>query len=257
MKNGVKIGISLLILVAFIGIATYLVLNSIEIAGYNIRSLADYEVGIEDLKKSETTYTDAVTKETRAKNDLKSKMQTFESEKEKYNNITDETINLIKDATKIEKYSIEYLWVRIGNYASKYKLGVSIVEPGNTVSSNNNTNNEENNNGTTEGENNGTEQVPGGSTENNTGGTEQVPGGTTNPDINNPTNDSNNEGNISSNAGAGVLTIRVTGAYKSICDFIYLLETDSTLRFKLENMDISGADNVTANFEIKDMQILM
>ena len=255
-SSGIKLIINILILILFVGAVTYLLLNTVEISDYTVRSLEDYEAGIEDLEKAETTYQQALQRETRAKSSLESKIQVFEDEKEKYNNISKETIKTIKDATKIEKYSIEYIWVRLGNYAKKYKVAIGVVEPGNEsglVDPD-----KENPDGTTPpGEELPGEGLPGEGLPGEGLPGEGLPGeGFPGEEL--PGEGSGEQGGNSGEGSTnndGTLLMRVQGTYKNVCDYIYVIENDATLRFKLENMRVMGTDQVSAEFEIKNMQI--
>ena len=77
------------------------------------------------LAQKEVEYKNAVKK-------VQDMQSTFDSEKNKYEAISDETINIIKEATTEENYNIEYMWIRLGNYAKSNNLTIIMAEPGGT-----------------------------------------------------------------------------------------------------------------------------
>ncbi|MEG2712511.1 MAG: hypothetical protein RR988_05750 [Clostridia bacterium] len=245
MNSTTKLVISMVSLVAFIGCGTYLAINSVEVAGSTIRSISEYGSTIEDITKKEQTFNSALTQQKTKSSELKSATKMFESEKLKYNNISDVTIATIKDATKIEKYSLEYLWVKLGNYAKKYNLTVALVEPGGTLTETPPTTGETK----PETKPGGAETTPG--TETKPGGTETTPGTTPPTDPGTQVPDTGGASPTSSG-----YKIKVSGDYKKIADFIYVVENDNTLRFKLDNITMTGSTGVTAEFEIKNLQII-
>ena len=69
-----------------------------------------------------------------ALDELETQKDKYTKEKNEYESISDDTINIIKEATAKENYSIEYMWIRLGNYAIDNDLSIILVEPGGGVS---------------------------------------------------------------------------------------------------------------------------
>ncbi len=143
----------------------------------------------------------------------------YESQKKKYESISDETIKVIKDAYTTQDYTIEYMWIKLGNYAQKNRLSIILVEPGGTA-----TNEEANNN------------------ENNT-----VTSTDTSGSVNSP----------SASESSSNLRIKITGSYLDISNFIFELESDSELKFRLDNisMELVSGTTISATFEVKNVVI--
>lgn len=143
----------------------------------------------------------------------------YDLQKKKYEAISDETIRIIKDAYTTQDYTIEYMWIKLGNYAQKNRLSIVLVEPGGTSA---------------------TEESSG--NENNT---------VTSTEENNNTNPPNSSGNSSN------LKIKITGSYLDISNFIFELESDSELKFRLDNilMELVSGTTVSATFEVKNVVI--
>lgn len=142
----------------------------------------------------------------------------FEKQKEQYEAITDETVEIIKEATVDEKYNIEYMWIKLGNYATTNNLALTLVEPGGKVQ---------------------TEQTET-DTQVTSGDTEEK---TDTPNVQNPVSSSNE------------MTIKVVGNYINVSQFIFELENDKELRFKLDKirMEYAGNNQITATFAVKNL----
>ena len=188
-----------------------------------------------DLSTAQGTYYTTVSNLEKAESD-------YNKQKNKYNSISDETINVIKEATTEESYNLEYMWIKLGNYAKKNNLEIVMVEPGGKQSTNNNSSNS------------------GSSTNNtNSNSTTTTTTTTSSPTTNNSTNSSANTSSdtSASTSSSSALKIEVKGSYMNISDFIFEVENDTSLRFKLDNisMDYVEGTTVKASFDVKNIVI--
>lgn len=260
-KNGIKI-IGLIVgLVVLIAGILFVALKGIHLGPINAVSLSgiaskkgDVTSAKDDLDKAEAQYEVNM-------QSLEAAKKEFETQKEAYALISDETIAAIKEATKEEEYFIEYLWITLGNYATKHNLSLAVIEPGGSVSQNTQTTttttddptsvstgtgvtgnsssvNSTNNAATTGSPTSGTQQ--------NSEQTEQTTTTTTTT-----TNDT-----LTSNSNA--LTVQVKGSYINVADFVFEVENDKSLRFKLDNikMKSAGGIEVVTSFNVKDFTVL-
>ena len=208
------------------------------------------------LKQKENEYNDTVSK-------INSSKTNFDTQKAKYEAISDETINIIKEATTKEDYNIEYMWIRLGNYAKKNNLSIIMAEPGGTFtettenSDNKNsstktkttttttTNTNTNTNTASTNATNTTDQKAANNTANNTANTNSA----TTADANQTT-----ETSTTSNT---LFKIQVSGSYLNVSDFVFEVENDKALRFKLDNisMDYVSGTTIKATFNVKNLVI--
>lgn len=153
------------------------------------------------------------------KNTLESAKNSYSKEKTKYEAISEETINIIKESNTEENYSLEYMWIKLGNYAKRNNLSLVIAEPGNTY------------------------EVPSEDSSSTTTEDASVVEKTDNT----PTTNSNN----------GVLKIQVTGSYIDLSDFIFEVENDKELKFKLDNisMEYVSGTTIKTTFDVKNIVI--
>lgn len=176
------------------------VVNGISFGKFEILSMKDIIAKKGEVKLAETNLELEKTKHDILQNKLSSEKTEFQTEKDKYEAISDETVDIINKINTKEKYSIEYIWIKLGNYADTSNLSIIVAEPGNTL------NNEEN--------------------------TEEK-----------------NE---------SIFKIQVSGSYINVADFIYNIENDDELKFKLDNINmeyVSGV-NIKATFDVKDIVIV-
>jgi hypothetical protein len=170
----------------------------------------------------------------------------FKKQKEEYESISDETISIIKEATTDEKYSIDYIWVKLGNYAKSNNLTISLVEPGGTSSQSTAA---------------GTSQATG--TTSTTGTTTPAATTTTTPTTTTPVTSTTTPAATTTTAptattttnSSNELTISVKGDYIDVSEFIFELENDVGLRFKLDKikMEYAGSNQITATFAVKNL----
>ena len=178
-----------------------------------LETLINSKYELEELTENISISKDETTKKM---NLLESSKKEYETEKNKYEAISQESLNIIKEATLEESYDIEYMWIKLGNYAKVNNLTISIVEPGGNITNNNEDTNSNNNDET----------------------------------ITSDEKSNNNNTSLSQN-----LTINVVGNYLDLAEFVFDVENDVELRFKLDKIKMFYAENnnVTANFEVKNI----
>ena len=236
-REYLNLGISILILVILGAVIGFFTTNDLEIFGYKVRAIKGYTETLSELVGTENKFEVASNQQKAKISELEQAKKSFEVEKSKYENITDETIDTIKNANKKEKYSLEYLWVKIGQYANKYKLKIGLIEPGSTETTGER---EEAAEEESKKEAESQEEIP-------PVGEKplEVPG---KDDIEAPQMDKVNRSNY---------RIEAIGQYDKRADFVYAIETDETLRFKLDNLNMESAgDGIKATFEIKNLDII-
>ena len=209
-----------------------------------------------ELDTAKTLYEAAVT-------GLESQKTKFEKEKGQYDAISDDTVNIIKEATAKENYSIEYMWIKLGNYAIKNNLSIVLVEPGGASdassatttdvaesgettstpvsSSSQSTTNQSTTNQAT------TNQATDSTSQSSSSGTVQS-ANKSDDDTDTDTSDAN---------GDKTFKINISGTYMNVSDFIFEVENDSELKFKLDNISMQPTgDGVSATFDVKNMIIV-
>lgn len=214
-----------------------------------------------DLTTQQNLYKSAVSaQDTEKKN--------FDSEKAKYDAISDETVNIIKEATAIENYSIEYMWIRLGNYAKTNNLSIVLVEPGGsssagssttgtgttTTPTSDTTGNAATGASTTANDTTNTGANAGTTGTDATGGAGAAGSGTASANKDPNTATGNNSAGSGSNS---VLKIQVSGSYMNVSDFIFQVENDKELKFKLDNisMEYVSGTTIKATFDVKNIII--
>lgn len=202
---------------------------------------SEIEKAESDLKAKQAEYDNEVKK-------IKDAETTFDSEKTKYESISDDTINVIKEATTEENYDIEYMWIRLGNYAKRNNLTIVMTEPGGTMTGGSANKDGSPSNASTTNAGTTTENTTTSSTANTTTTATAVENKNTTEEKDTTTKD------ISKNTLFG---IQVTGSYLNISDFIFDVENDNALRFKLDNISIDYVSGTTikARFDVKNLII--
>lgn len=155
----------------------------------------------------------------------------YNKEKNKYNSISDETIEVIKEATTEEIYNLEYIWIKLGNYALKNNLEIVMVEPGGEDLSSSKSDENSNKTTTTTTNNNTTTKT-----------NEEEDKTTTKDDTSiDPT----------------ALMVQVKGSYMNTSDFIFEVENDIALRFKLDNisMDYVSGSIIKTSFNVRNVVV--
>ena len=188
------------VLVTFVLITSLLVIagrKGIQFGNVSILSLKQIAEKKEQVKVAETSLELESTKYSILENKLNSLKKEFEQEKAKYEAISPETVTMINELNAKDKYSIEYIWIKLGNYASANHLEIVVAEPGNSL-------------------------------------------------------------NSEETKEDSIFTIQVEGSYTDVAEFIFHLESDSELSFKLDNIEmeyVSGTQ-IKATFDVKDIVIL-
>lgn len=209
-----------------------------------------------------------------ATNSLEKAQSEYNRQKNKYNSISDETINIIKEATTEETYNLEYMWIKLGNYAKKNNLEIVMVEPGgqtdsssqntsSTTTTSNNasttaTNNTSNTTTTTTNTNTNTNTKTTNSTTTTTSGNNTSTDNQDNKTSDNKTSDNKtSDKSNTSSTDSSVLKIQVTGSYMNTADFIFEVENDTALRFKLDNisMDYVEGTTIKTSFNVKNIVV--
>lgn len=221
--------LTFIIIIAIVTCAATMDINVLGIKTYSVS-------GIKEITKSlnETT---AKYNQTKLKYNTKitekdTSQAKFKSEKQKYDAISDETIKLIQDVTKEQKYMIEYLWVVLGDYAADNDLQLVVMEPGA----------------------NATFKV---SSEGIA--IETKAAATTTSTTKTDTTKKDTSVSLSQTTDDSTIKILVLGKYEDIADFVFDVENDKSLKFKLDNisMQYSGSNTVVATFDVLDMSVLM
>lgn len=188
------------VLVTFVLVTSLLVIagwKGIQFGNVSILSLKQIAEKKEQVKVAETSLELESTKYSILENKLNSLKKEFEQEKAKYEAISPETVTMINELNAKDKYSIEYIWIKLGNYASANHLEIVVAEPGNSL-------------------------------------------------------------NSEETKEDSIFTIQVEGSYTDVAEFIFHLESDSELSFKLDNIEmeyVSGTQ-IKATFDVKDIVIL-
>ena len=215
------LGSVLLVLIAAI---TLVMIFDIDLKLFKNLSIA----GIQEKKLSVETLMQTQTMQeilnTQAKQELQQEKNDFDVAKDKYESIGEDTISIVQEATKEESYFIEYLWIVLGNYATLNDVSINIMTPGSTLE---------------------------------TGSKEEAAVG---DDKNNKTEDkaqNTNANNSITNYVSGIKII-VEGRYANLADFVFDVENNKSLRFKLDNirMNYTGDNKVRAIFDVLSLSVL-
>lgn len=235
--------IILLLILMLLGVNLYVV---------NIPSVSSLIEKYNMVKKSEKelstvqgTYYTTVNNLENAKND-------YNKQKNKYNSLSDETINVIKEATTEESYNLEYMWIKLGNYAKKNNLEIVMVEPGGQQAS---SSNNKSNSTSADNKSQTTTTTTTTTTNTNSNTNSNTKDSTSNSGSSNSTNLTDSSSKV--NSSDSVLKIEIKGSYMNISDFIFEVENDTALRFKLDNisMDYVEGTTVKASFDVKNIVV--
>lgn len=239
-KDYIKFAVAILVLVLLSLVIGFFMTNDLEIFGHKIRAIKGYSETLSELVGSENGF-EVTSNSQKAKiKELEQAKKDFEIEKDKYEKIPDSTIEMIKNASKKEKYSLEYLWVRIGQYAKKYNLNISLIEPGGTIVAEEEAKPEE-----PKEEVKPEDELP--KPPEKPLEAPSVKPGEEKPGEEKPEKDKKSKN----------YRIQAIGNYDKIADFVYAIETDETLRFKLDNIVMESTEQgISARFEIKNLDII-
>ncbi len=203
MKRYINLIILSAVLLVLIALITLAMIYDVDFKFFKNLSIA----GIQEKKLNvEVLMTRQLLEETNntvAKTDLQTSKDSFDVAKDTYENIDESTIQTVQEATKEEKYFIEYLWIVLGNYATANRVGINIITSGDAAG------------------------------------------------------DALGEGEETGPADSGI-KITIEGRYANIADFVFDVENDKSLRFKLDNisMTYSGDNKVKATFDVLSLAVL-
>lgn len=171
--------------------------NGVHLGKITILSLQEIANKKEQITLSETNYDLENTKYQVALSKLNREKELFQTSKNKYEAISEEMIRLINERNTQEKYSIEYIWIKLGNYAQECNLDIIVAEPGNPIEE-------------------------------------------------------------TSEEKESIFQIQVKGTYLNVASFIYDIENDSELKFKLDNikMEYLSGNRIQAEFNVRDIAIV-
>lgn len=246
------------LLVALVALTLYILISGMElgpIKALSITGIAEKSKAVEkanvDLAVAQQQYDSNTKTLEKAKKD-------FKSQKEAYELISEETINAVKEATKEEEYLIEYIWITLGNYATAHNLDLAIIEPGGSVSQ-----------ATSAPSSDGMDDMDvstgTGITGNETGVNSTTNAATTGSPSSgtaqgSQTGTQSQSSSVTSGltAKADALTVQVKGSYIDLADFVFEVENDQSLRFRLDNikMTSAGGTEVITSFNVKDFTVL-
>lgn len=222
-------------LIAIIVFAVSLILLIVVLSGglssLGIVSLKGIGAKRNDLVTAENNYTSKKASYDSSFENIETAEKNYDAQKKKYDSISDETVNVIKKSASNEKYSIEYMWIKLGNYAKKDNLSIVIVEPGNDSS-----------------------DTSSSTTASTTTSDTVSLDNTTTKETTVATTKSNETTQTSTGEP---LKIKVEGSYLSIADFIFALESDSELKFRIDNisMEYVSGTTISTTFEVKNVTI--
>ena len=254
------LAISIILLLVFILLGVNLVFFRIPQVSYLLNEYNLVKKVEKELTTTQEAYYNTISSLEKAQNE-------YNKQKNKYNSISDETINIIKEATTEESYNLEYMWIKLGNYAKKNNLEIVMVEPGgqmdsssqntgSTTTTSNNASTTANNTSNTTTTNTNTTTTTNTNTNTTTTTTSGNNTSTENKDNKTSDNKTSDKSNTSS-TDSSVLKIQVTGSYMNTADFIFEVENDTALRFKLDNisMDYVKGTTIKTSFNVKNIVV--
>lgn len=220
MKKYTKIITLSVVLLALIALITLSMIFDVDLVVFKNLSIA----GIQQKKLAVEELMQKQTLEEAnnsiAKSTLQASKNAFDVAKADYENIDEATIQSVQEATKEVKYFIEYLWIVLGNYATTNNVAINIITPGTEIVQSTTSEDEKDNKNESEGME------------------------TTNANITNPLT-------------SGV-KVTIQGRYAQVADFVFDVENDKSLRFKLDNikMTYSGNNEIQATFDVLSLSVL-
>lgn len=255
-KRTIIISIIDVIIILLIALLT---LADINIGPIHLSSIKSIMAQDKKVKAAEAELDTAKTLYEAAVTGLESQKAKFEKEKGQYDAISDDTVNIIKEATAKENYSIEYMWIKLGNYAIKNNLSIVLVEPGGASDTSSATTTDS----TESGETTSTPVSSSSQATTNQATTNQATDSTSQSSASdtvqsaNKSDDDATDTDTSDANGDKTLKINISGTYMNVSDFIFEVENDSELKFKLDNISMQPTgDGVSATFDVKNMIIV-
>lgn len=242
------IALSIILLLVFMLLGLNLGIFKINSISY---LLSQYDL----IKKSEKELTTTQSLYDTSLVNLQNEQTEYNKQKSKYEAISDETVNVIKEATTEETYNIEYMWIKLGNYAKKNNLEIVMVEPGGSQGSSNsnasstttastNTNSSKTSTATT-------------TSNNTTAASTSTNSNNTNSSNTTTNNSSTSSSSSSSSTDNSNFKVQVKGSYMNTSDFIFEVENDTALKFKLDNisMDYVEGTTIKTSFNVKNLKV--
>ena len=255
-KRTIIISIIDVIIILLIALLT---LADINIGPIHLSSIKSIMAQDKKVKAAEAELDTAKTLYEAAVTGLESQKAKFEKEKGQYDAISDDTVNIIKEATAKENYSIEYMWIKLGNYAIKNNLSIVLVEPGGASDTSSATTTDS----TESGETTSTPVSSSSQATTNQATTNQATDSTSQSSASdtvqsaNKSDDDATDTDTSDANGDKTLKINISGTYMNVSDFIFEVENDSELKFKLDNISMQPTgDGVSATLDVKSMIIV-
>ena len=233
MVTSIILGCIIILLVIFMILGLNLGFIKINSISSLIEEYRQVKISEKKLNSSNEKYNSTI-------EELKKSENEFNKQKNKYNSISDETVNVIKEATTEDMYNIEYMWIKLGNYAKRHNLELVITEPGGNTKKEDSKENKTNSSSVSNSNSNSDKSTSSNSSSKNVNNNSTV--------VNSSDNSTTGESN---------LTIQVTGSYMDTSDFIFEVENDASLRFKLDNISMDYVDGTTikTKFIVKNISI--
>ena len=228
MKQFTKIIVLSVVSLLFITLATLVMINDYDLGLFKTLSISGVSTKKAEIEELQNDLTVKEASYDSAKQSLETDKNSFDVAKEEYESIDESTISTVKEATKEESYFIEYLWVVLGNYATANNVGINILTPGAT-------------------------EVVDKKEENKTDETKKTETSAVTEEED-ETDEIEQESAGSSNDG---IKITVVGRYANIADFVFDVENDKELRFKLDNivMKYTKDKKISATFDIISLMV--
>lgn len=194
MKQYVITGVLTLTLILLIAGLTFVTLKTVSIGNIKALSIEDMKAKDVELEIAMAELEVAKVQYNAANVNLESAKKAYDTAKNAYNNISEDKIETIKEATREEHYYIDWLWIVLGEYAESNDLVLSVIDP-----------RQEN-----------------------------------------------------EKSAEGTVKIKLIGRYSDITDFVFEVENDNDLKFKLDNMlmEYDGNNKVSATFDVLSMEVL-
>lgn len=252
-KSTLKIIISIVLFLVFGGLTVLFTLVDLDLIVLDFSSVNGVIAKREELLILEDSLKKSEEKYEQAKSNLVVAKKNYESAKSKYEAISDQTIELIKEATTEENYDIEYMWIKLGNYASVNNLSIVMLEPGATQTTVTQVSTKDQ-----ETEKTTIEKVEDKAMETTSTGKTMSTVNDTLSQTDDSKNDSTTNVTTKSNTPDTLLTVTIQGSYLNMSDFIFEVENDKELRFKLDNIEITYVSGTTikAKFDVKNVIVL-
>lgn len=223
MKKYQKTIIMSVVLLALIALITLVMIFDVDLVLFRNLSISGVQQKKLDVEELITKQTIEEVNNAQTRASLETSKNSFDVAKETYENIDESTISIVQEATKEENYFIEYLWIVLGNYATANNVAIDIHTPGSTVV-----------------------QEKAEDKENNKEDTNQT---------------TNNTQQTTTNVGSAIdngIQIVIQGRYANVADFVFDVENDKSLKFKLDNikMAYSGDNTIQATFDVLSLSVL-